>query len=305
MNDIVEIPSGIVLTNYYGYDHGYYQADSILPGKAYWVKTNGGGHLALNSQPATLDAKTVAKGVQEYKTDQLNWLAFESGNESRSIANRRKFQLMIGSNLSKELSLERSELPPIPPGGSFDVRFVSNRSLELHDEYLATPVEFPLSIQSPNAQCKLSWSMRDQKQLKYTLVEKKDHRIISQHRLVRDGSTVIDVNKGTSYAVRVEQIPTTFLLKQNYPNPFNPTTTIEFGLPHPSVVTIKVYNALGEELVTLLDRKTLDEGFQMVDFDANGLASGVYFYRIVAQQINDGGVKAETFQSVRKMMLIR
>jgi hypothetical protein len=91
--------------------------------------------------------------------------------------------------------------------------------------------------------------------------------------------------------------PMTYTLYQNYPNPFNPTTTIEFDLPQPSVVTLKVYDILGREVVTLLDEVSLDQGNHDVEFNAQNLASGVYFYRLIA---NDG-----QFRLIKKMMLMK
>ena len=76
-------------------------------------------------------------------------------------------------------------------------------------------------------------------------------------------------------------IPSTFSLEQNYPNPFNPTTTIEFALPHQSMVHLAVYNLLGEE-VAVLANQTLEAGSYSVVFNANHLPSGFYFYRLVA-----------------------
>ncbi|MDX9925423.1 MAG: T9SS type A sorting domain-containing protein [Ignavibacteriaceae bacterium] len=78
-----------------------------------------------------------------------------------------------------------------------------------------------------------------------------------------------------------EKIPENFLLYQNYPNPFNPTTNIEYDLPNSSQVSLKIYNIIGEEI-----RKLVDEyqslGKQKVTFEARGLPSGVYIYRLTA-----------------------
>jgi hypothetical protein len=103
-----------------------------------------------------------------------------------------------------------------------------------------------------------------------------------------------------------DPIPANFSLRQNYPNPFNPTTTIEFALPGDAVVTLKVYNTLGQEIATLVDHELLDAGRQSAEFDASALPSGVYFYRVVAQSLNDEGVgSGQYYTSVKKMMLLK
>ncbi len=78
-----------------------------------------------------------------------------------------------------------------------------------------------------------------------------------------------------------EIIPHTFKLDQNYPNPFNPTTSIRFDIPKMSFVTLKLYNVLGQEIVTLVDEKK-EAGKYEVIFDGSKLVSGVYFYRLQA-----------------------
>jgi len=93
-----------------------------------------------------------------------------------------------------------------------------------------------------------------------------------------------------------------FSLAQNYPNPFNPTTTIEFNIASPSVVSLKVYDLTGREVASFYDNEPLEDGFYAVDFDADRFASGVYFYRIMATPETGAG-KALTL--VRKMLLIK
>ena len=89
-------------------------------------------------------------------------------------------------------------------------------------------------------------------------------------------------------------LPVTFSLKQNYPNPFNPTTTIEYSIPQNSFVTLKVFNVLGKEVATLVNGQN-DAGKNKVDFDATGLNSGVYFYKI----------EAGSFSETKKMVLLK
>ncbi|MFZ4591975.1 MAG: T9SS type A sorting domain-containing protein [Ignavibacteria bacterium] len=75
--------------------------------------------------------------------------------------------------------------------------------------------------------------------------------------------------------------PSKYVLSQNYPNPFNPVTKIDFEVPQDSKVTMKVYDITGKEIVTLLSG-VKSAGFHTVQFDGNGLSTGIYFYRLVA-----------------------
>jgi hypothetical protein len=102
--------------------------------------------------------------------------------------------------------------------------------------------------------------------------------------------------------------PEGFTLEQNYPNPFNPTTTIEFYLVQPSIVTLKLYNTLGQVVATLIDRESHDEGWSQVGVsgDVLKLASGVYFYRLVAETATDDeNPVSQSYTLVKKMMLLK
>jgi hypothetical protein len=92
----------------------------------------------------------------------------------------------------------------------------------------------------------------------------------------------------------ITYLPMEYYLNQNYPNPFNPSTTIEYSLPKPSNVTIEVYSTIGQKIQTLLNEK-MPAGSHQVEFNAQYLSSGVYFYKIEASE----------FQDVKKMILLR
>ena len=90
-----------------------------------------------------------------------------------------------------------------------------------------------------------------------------------------------------------------FSIEQNYPNPFNPTTTIRFSITQNASVKIILHNSLGQELATLMDSE-LTAGVYEKLFDASTLASGVYFYEILAQNYN--GI---LYKFTKRMMLMK
>ena len=91
-----------------------------------------------------------------------------------------------------------------------------------------------------------------------------------------------------------EQVPSDFSLAQNYPNPFNPTTNIIYSIPSSQKVILKVYDELGREVTTLVNSDQ-PAGNYSVEFNASGLASGIYFYRLQAGSI----------VQVKKMLLMK
>ncbi len=90
-------------------------------------------------------------------------------------------------------------------------------------------------------------------------------------------------------------VPGDFSLKQNFPNPFNPTTAIRFDMKKSSNVTLKVYNAQGQEVATLINNEVVSPGTKEVTFGASNLSSGIYFYTLFAGD----------FKETKKMMLIK
>jgi len=103
------------------------------------------------------------------------------------------------------------------------------------------------------------------------------------------GWTITDVKEHTP------QIANQFMLNQNYPNPFNPQTTINFNLGKTASVTLEVFNVLGEKIDVIYSRETLTAGLHQVKFDATNLPSGVYLYKL----------QADNFKLTKKMLVIR
>jgi Secretion system C-terminal sorting domain len=101
---------------------------------------------------------------------------------------------------------------------------------------------------------------------------------------------------GTATSVNDKSIlPAKFSLEQNYPNPFNPSTKIQYNLPENSFVSLKIYNAIGKEVASLVNG-VVPAGSHEILFDASGLNSGVYFYTLKA---------GNNFVQTRKMILMK
>jgi hypothetical protein len=94
--------------------------------------------------------------------------------------------------------------------------------------------------------------------------------------------------------VELNNIPTEYSLYQNYPNPFNPTTTMKFGLPKDGMVTLEVYNLIGEKVAALINQE-LTAGYHTIDFNGSRLSSGIYLYKITSSE----------FTSTKKFVLMK
>jgi hypothetical protein len=149
------------------------------------------------------------------------------------------------------------------------VRYGSNRYVEVlqgAQEIKINSAAYPITIRVEGTEIRI----RDN----YTgkLIDK---------RLSNGESIIIGNSSLTSLTVEHAEAPTEYILDQNYPNPFNPSTTIRFGLPVKGNVKISVYNQLGE-LVSIILNKEMEQGNHSVVWNAENMASGVYFYEMSA-----------------------
>jgi outer membrane protein assembly factor BamB len=125
----------------------------------------------------------------------------------------------------------------------------------------------------------------------------KDHLyIISDNDCSRIAQVMVLAGRTDSIFSNIQndEIITKFSLEQNYPNPFNPSTTIQYQIPESGFTTLKIYDVLGREILTLINEEQ-SAGKHKVDFDASGFNSGIYFYRL----------QAGSFIETKKMVLMK
>jgi hypothetical protein len=194
------------------------------------------------------------------------------------------------SNPPTTLDLYKYELPPLPPNEALDVRYKSNRYLEVSDPKSEKVI--PIFISSAVFPLTIEWKVLVDIAGAVLNVNGKEVR------LTQDGSiTVYELKSMPQLRLSsslVIELPKEFALYQNYPNPFNPTTKIKYDLPNDSRVTISIYNLIGQEVATLVDENQ-EAGFKSVEWNAGSLPSGMYVYRLTAN----------TFSDVKKMLLLK
>ncbi len=236
-------PAGIIESSFFGFNEGYFTADTLMAGKAFWVKSSSDGTL----YPAGGNMINKIKSNQNV----LSSLLFIDAAGRKGIL---------------EITAEKTfnELPPLPPAGVFDIRFRNNSSSISPEENYAVdirgalyPVELILSGNPVNI-----------------FAEEKNN-------ILNEGEKFV-INKGniTVSSANIE-ILNEFRLYENYPNPFNPSTTIRYDISQKTRVTLEVYNLLGEKLATMVD-EIKEPGYHTATFNGDNLSSGMYMYKITA-----------------------
>ncbi|MBK8946654.1 MAG: T9SS type A sorting domain-containing protein [Ignavibacteriae bacterium] len=262
--DIRTAPSSAInsSTVYWGYSNGYEIKSTVNPGTAVWVKSLAAGELIIPTQ----DGPALPKNESIINEEWAKIII--------SDANGMRYTLYIAD---KDENLERFEMPPVPSEDVFDIRFSSNRLVDVINgskDIKLNGVKYPVTVK-----------------LEGTNLEITGHQ-------VKNGEEFV-VSEAVNYLINISgssvlSVPTEYTLEQNYPNPFNPTTVIRFSLPETANVKLRIYNSLGELVETLVD-ETVEAGFHSVNWNAKGLSSGLYFYELTSSN----------FVSVQKMMLLK
>jgi hypothetical protein len=221
-------------------------------------------------------------------------ITFENKNGKTS-------NLYFTENSNTSGSLQKFELPPLPPAGSFDVRFKSNRFVE-HFSPGKEGSHLGISLQAIQGPIKFSWAISGESGSIYEISQESGGGW--KQTLAGNGTIILpDCGNQNLILVKksVDEIPKGFIVDQNFPNPFNPTTTISFTLPQPSLVNVKVFNTIGQVISVLANKNIYPAGQVHLTFTSNNLPSGVYYYSVDAQNIEGG----KTFRATKKMILLQ
>ncbi len=278
---ILQAPSGIISSVFWGYDNGYKAAENIEPMKGYWVKANGSGILILSASGGFV---SNSNSKNTTATSQIN------ANKLKFIDRGGKQQVLYFTD-KVNLPLDKFELPPIPPTDAFDIRFESGHSAALINDHK----KHRILLQTSSLPLQLEWEITDN--MIYRITDRQGN---FDYELKGNGS--ISINDELLKSISLERLAgaaqsveiTTYALKQNYPNPFNPSTTITYQIASGSFVILKVYDILGQEVAVIVD-KFQEPGSYTVEFDSQNLSGGMYYYKL----------QADTYTETRKMILLK
>ena len=156
---------------------------------------------------------------------------------------------------------------------------------------------FSLVVSGAEYPLKISWSR---------LATLRASLRIGRDEVPMEGNSSLEVaDPEAAIALKISgtgEIPHEFSLDQNFPNPFNPSTEIRYGLNQEAIVTVRIFNVLGQLVTKLVADAVQVEGFHSLKWNASGAPSGVYYYRLDAVPTS-GPLSA--FTQMRKMLLVK
>jgi hypothetical protein len=264
VNTISDPDELIIPETFFGFSGSYLEVTELEPGQGYWVRSAGEGDI------------TISAGMRAKRREYINHLE----GASTLVVNGQT--LYFGMDVPDDKKLSYS-LPPKPPPGAFDVRFAGDWRYSIDGgeiQLMSTVPTLPVS---------------------YNVIDGEEWILTHSEKgieLPLNGSGLLEIPGDISSIVLTrgieEILPGTFTLKQNYPNPFNPVTEIKYEIPAEGLVSLKVFNILGEEVAVLVKERQ-PQGDYTATFSAGILPSGVYVYTL-----ESGG-----YTSVKKCILMK
>jgi hypothetical protein len=293
VSSLTTTPPGIVSSPYFGFSGSYFVATTLTPGKGAWVKTTGAGKLHIVGTGAV---PKQAPGIAEL-----------SGLDKLTVQDKqgRAQTLYIGSD--GILNAQRAstyEMPPAAPDGALNVRFASQRMVEVYPAQVEAgkQYEYPVVVEGASYPLVVKWEAARGSSQKLTLVAAagKESKVLG----IMEGAGKVTITDAavTKLVVRLTAglaVPKEFALSQNYPNPFNPTTHFSVDIPRASVVDVTVYDVLGRKITTLMTGEQ-EAGYHIMEWDSKDshgmtVPSGMYMVRMTAGD----------FSAVKKIMLMK
>ncbi|PKL85464.1 MAG: hypothetical protein CVV22_07850 [Ignavibacteriae bacterium HGW-Ignavibacteriae-1] len=253
----------------YKTDLGYHAVSVLTPGMGYWIKTSGDGYLRLIYTPKN-PFKNSVSSPQETKQNILDKSQMISVRDNA----QKHTQLYISNN--SNLEIDNFELPPTPPLGLFDVRFNENKYLTNATENVITlqGATYPVSFTVNNAETNLTFIDPVTGEVYGTIEAGKSGSV--QIRNLPFNS--VKIMKPTSNNVSSFAFST-------YPNPATHNATMTIELPENGIVVVGLYDALGNQVATLLNEEVAAGQF-IHNVDLSAYASGSYTLKVVAGQFS-------------------
>jgi len=285
------IPADILKGPFFGYDKRYVFADTLEPGAGYWVNAKEAGTMILASHLSTAPKVAGEPGLYRRLLDRSCRLAVSDANGNTG-------ELFFLTEAERN-GAEPFDLPPTLPSGAFDLRFASSRGVE----FVRNGGEYPVSLRAERYPVTIRW-MEPPAGLDAQAVVASVK--IGGRTIALEAGAVVRLEEepaGISLLVSSgDRVPTEYVLDQNYPNPFNPVTSIRYGLPERSHVTVAVFDLLGRMVRGLVDGVE-EAGYHTVSWDGTAgdnapAASGLYFCRFSAPG-------PQPALQIRKMLLLR
>jgi hypothetical protein len=260
---IVSIPPGNRRSIWFCYTGELLPAAQIIPGKGYWIKAETTGVFIVSSG-------ALLRQSEKWASPGLSSLVLRDARGCGQTLYYTREQIHDQSMY---------DMPPPGPAGVMDARFTSQSLVTSRsEEILLSSATFPVEVSWPGSGAEGMYLSLDGRRFPLNAA--------GSVKVARASTRITVDVYGSPHR------PDTYSLEQNYPNPFNPATTIRFSVAERQTTSIKVFDMLGRKVATLLDEMK-EPGSYTVTFDATGLASGVYFYR----------VQAGMFVQTRKMLL--
>jgi surface antigen len=304
------VSSGWISSALFGYDprtKSYYLSDTLEPWLGYWFATLRDSLKLIYTPSSTAPSPKVI--FADVKSDDRNWEVILSARLGEVLDKLAFFGVRDGA--SDGIDRFDYPKPPLPPGEkAIQVYFYHPEwNFEL-GPYFASDIRASFGdVKSwkfyvrclSGGEVRLSWDLSQVPgRFNFTLFDVSSGRVVDMrsvseyvYNAVNDETREFRIDAVTGVSEE-NTIPKSYALYQNYPNPFNPTTTIEFDIPERSNVKLVVYDILGREVETLID-KELEPGKYKLNFTATDLPSGVYFYTL----------RTPKFTKTNKMLLIK
>lgn len=280
----------------YGYENGYIlmtEDSSLIPGKGYWIKSTESGRMILDKQAGHCQLSKLTSFHQIDLSSMDKFIITDSEGFSQTL-------FVCNTDIDTNIANVNLELPPMFPEIDFDSRFEFNEYVKRVSADSGA-IDLNILVHTFSYPVIISWELNPENGIDYSFIP---DSIMGKSITINTASANYSFNDLIDNKIKLNLVvnrtnekkllPKEFYLAHNYPNPFNPVTTIEFSIPKESHVNLTVFNILGEK-VTEIKNEILKPGYYKINYDASKLASGIYFYRI----------HADDFIKTKKMILLR